>query len=67
VGRQLTVLVEGESEIDPGGWAGTSCRYAPVELPADSTMLPGELVESIARRLANCGARIECEPLISAL
>jgi threonylcarbamoyladenosine tRNA methylthiotransferase MtaB len=36
VGRELTVLVEGPSERLPGGWAGTSCRYAPVEIGAST-------------------------------
>jgi threonylcarbamoyladenosine tRNA methylthiotransferase MtaB len=63
VGRQLTVLVEGESEINPGGWAGTSCRYAPVELPIDARIQPGQLVRTTAMRVAPCGTRIEANLL----
>jgi threonylcarbamoyladenosine tRNA methylthiotransferase MtaB len=36
VGRCLTVLPEGRSETNAGLLRGTSCRYAPVELPADA-------------------------------
>src|SRR5437762_13636127 len=32
IGRRVTVLVEGRSETRSGGWMGTSCRYAPVEI-----------------------------------
>lgn len=43
VGRRLTVLVEGRSA--PGAaLAGTSCRYAPVELPGVEAIEPGQLV-----------------------
>ena len=45
LGRELTVLVEGESDTQPGTLVGTSCRYAPVEMPA-STHKPGDLVTS---------------------
>jgi len=48
IGRQLTVLVEGPSESSPGIWVGTSCRYAPVELPGAS-VTPGALLEVEAR------------------
>ncbi|MDH3719696.1 MAG: tRNA (N(6)-L-threonylcarbamoyladenosine(37)-C(2))-methylthiotransferase MtaB [Planctomycetota bacterium] len=34
LGRRLQVLVEGKSSHDAGMLAGTSCRYAPVDLPA---------------------------------
>jgi tRNA A37 methylthiotransferase MiaB len=58
IGRRLSVLVEGE--LAPGRWAGTSCRYAPVELPAGEF---GEysLIEATATalRIADCGLRIE--------
>ena len=63
VGRQLTVLVEGESEINAGGWAGTSCRYAPVELSADTRIQPGELVRTTAVRLTKCNSRLEASLL----
>ena len=49
IGRQLTVLVEGPSESSPGAWVGTSCRYAPVVIPASAT--PGQLVEVEAREV----------------
>ncbi len=34
VGRSLNVLVESSLKTDSSRWIGTSCRYAPVELPA---------------------------------
>jgi threonylcarbamoyladenosine tRNA methylthiotransferase MtaB len=45
IGRQLTVLVEGPSERLPGGWAGTSCRYAPVEMGAGLAEAEWSLVQ----------------------
>jgi threonylcarbamoyladenosine tRNA methylthiotransferase MtaB len=45
IGRELTVLVEGPSERTPGGWAGTSCRYAPVEIAAGSAAAEWSLVQ----------------------
>lgn len=30
VGRRLEVLIEEPSQLVPGGWAGTACRYVPV-------------------------------------
>jgi len=59
VGRRLKVLVEGPSERIAGGWAGTSCRYAPVELTSREVLTPGCLVDATAVRLANCGTRID--------
>jgi tRNA A37 methylthiotransferase MiaB len=47
VGRCLTVLPEGQSEANPGLLRGTSCRYAPVEFPAD-TIGTGALVRARA-------------------
>jgi len=47
VGRCLTVLPEGQSEANPGLLRGTSCRYAPVEFPAD-TIETGALVRARA-------------------
>jgi threonylcarbamoyladenosine tRNA methylthiotransferase MtaB len=44
VGRELTVLVEGPSDRNPGGWAGTSCRYAPVEMTSGTDESVGRLV-----------------------
>ncbi len=45
IGRELTVLVEGPSDRVPGGWVGTSCRYAPVEIAAGSTAAESRLVK----------------------
>jgi threonylcarbamoyladenosine tRNA methylthiotransferase MtaB len=47
IGRRLTMLVEGPSEAAPGSWAGTSCRYAPVEL-ASERVSAGSLVRVLA-------------------
>jgi threonylcarbamoyladenosine tRNA methylthiotransferase MtaB len=47
VGRCLTVLPEGHSETTEGLLRGTSCRYAPVELPA-GTIESGALVRARA-------------------
>jgi threonylcarbamoyladenosine tRNA methylthiotransferase MtaB len=43
LGRNLTVLVEGASEHHPGHVVGTACRYAPVQLPGDESLI-GRLV-----------------------
>src|SRR6185436_3909055 len=40
LGRRLTMLVEGESEIRRGCWVGTSCRYVPAKVLGNSLM-PG--------------------------
>jgi threonylcarbamoyladenosine tRNA methylthiotransferase MtaB len=48
IGRRLSVLVEGPSETTPGGWAGTSCRYAPVEIDVGDRMEPGVLADVVA-------------------
>ncbi|HEX5104798.1 MAG TPA: tRNA (N(6)-L-threonylcarbamoyladenosine(37)-C(2))-methylthiotransferase MtaB [Pirellulaceae bacterium] len=58
IGRELTVLVEGESNTAPGRWAGTSCRYAPAEIAADG-LRAGSLVGVNAQRVSDCGTRIE--------
>ena len=58
IGRRLTVLVEGESEAAAGYWAGTSCRYAPVELTGKGVKA-GDLVQAIAVRVAPGGTRFE--------
>ena len=52
IGRQLTVLVENAIETIPGGWVGTSCRYAPVEI-SSSGSLAGQLLAVEARELRN--------------
>lgn len=44
VGRPLRVLVESPVESKADSWVGTSCRYAPVELPC-STDPCGDLVQ----------------------
>ena len=48
IGRRLTVLVEGNVEATSHNRLGTSCRYAPVELPSDQ-FTPGTLVDVEAR------------------
>ena len=45
VGRRLTVLIEGLVEKDQPLWAGTSCRYAPLEFPQVSGVAVGDLVK----------------------
>lgn len=49
-GMQLRVLVESPVEGRPGWSAGTSCRYAPVELPVDEV---GQFVDVVAGPVAN--------------
>jgi threonylcarbamoyladenosine tRNA methylthiotransferase MtaB len=63
VGRRLDVLVEGVEPGRPGYVRGTSCRYAPVVLPA-SAALVGRRVPVRAERVApGCIlARPEPEP-----
>jgi threonylcarbamoyladenosine tRNA methylthiotransferase MtaB len=58
LGRALIVLVEGPSQTRVGGWAGTSCRYAPVEIGPGALAL-GSLVDVMALQLSACGSRIE--------
>jgi len=60
IGRRLTMLVEGE--IAPGCWAGTSCRYAPIEL-SDSLAAPYSFLEVIPQRLSSCGTRLDATRL----
>jgi threonylcarbamoyladenosine tRNA methylthiotransferase MtaB len=55
LGRLLTVLVEGA--IAPGRWAGTSCRYAPVELTGAAE--PYSFVKATPQRVSRCGTRLE--------
>ncbi|WP_254508325.1 tRNA (N(6)-L-threonylcarbamoyladenosine(37)-C(2))-methylthiotransferase MtaB [Anatilimnocola floriformis] len=59
LGRTLQVMVEGESEylpeLSPGvpdGFAGTSCRYAPVEIEATG-LQPSTLVDVVGHRVAD--------------
>ncbi|MHB1035697.1 MAG: tRNA (N(6)-L-threonylcarbamoyladenosine(37)-C(2))-methylthiotransferase MtaB [Pirellulales bacterium] len=47
IGRKLQVLVESSVAERPGFVAGTSCRYAPVELPGDAGLV-GRFVEVTA-------------------
>jgi threonylcarbamoyladenosine tRNA methylthiotransferase MtaB len=46
IGRPLRVLVESPHKQNPGRWIGTSCRYAPVELPAAAES-SGQLVNVV--------------------
>jgi len=62
VGRRLTVLIEGQGEIAPGRYAGTSCRYAPVEI-AGENLRPASLVRVQAERVSTCGTRLEASPM----
>jgi threonylcarbamoyladenosine tRNA methylthiotransferase MtaB len=45
LGRRLTLLVEGVDVERGSVWAGTSCRYAPAELPGDVLCRPGDLIQ----------------------
>lgn len=58
IGRRLTVLIEGRSEATSGAWAGTSCRYATVEI-SGSGIQHSTLQKVIAARISDCGKRIE--------
>jgi threonylcarbamoyladenosine tRNA methylthiotransferase MtaB len=68
VGRELTVLVEGPPEGEPGAappgpsqnsaWLGTSCRYAPVEIGAPASLAAGSLVRAVPNRISECGSRL---------
>ncbi|WP_425614715.1 tRNA (N(6)-L-threonylcarbamoyladenosine(37)-C(2))-methylthiotransferase MtaB [Anatilimnocola sp. NA78] len=46
LGRRLQVMIEGQSEYLPSGFAGTSCRYAPVEIEATG-LQPSTLVDAV--------------------
>ena len=61
VGRQLTVLIEGQSGTTPGRWAGTSCRYAPVEFGGACDFQVGSLVAVRAAGVSRCGTRVTSE------
>jgi threonylcarbamoyladenosine tRNA methylthiotransferase MtaB len=58
IGKRLRVLVEGPSETTPGSYAGTSCRYAPVELLSAEGIESGSLADATAVRLSNCNSRL---------
>ena len=62
VDRRLTVLIEGQGAIAPGRYAGTSCRYAPVEIRGKE-LQPGSLVSVRAERVSDCGTRLEAAVL----
>jgi threonylcarbamoyladenosine tRNA methylthiotransferase MtaB len=51
-GKRLRVLVETTSDQQTEHSVGTSCRYAPVELPSKEAA-PGELVEVLAGSVEN--------------
>ena len=46
-GKRLRVLVESPLEDDPALAVGTSCRYAPVEVPSDRVAC-GDFVDIVA-------------------
>jgi threonylcarbamoyladenosine tRNA methylthiotransferase MtaB len=51
VGRELEVLVESPGAT-PGSVIGTACRYAPVELPGEESLVRG-FVRAIARQVGD--------------
>lgn len=60
LGKRLRLLVESPAEAEPGGWLGTSCRYAPIALAESSTQAtarcrPGALVDVIGRAINEDG------------
>lgn len=58
VGRDLQVLVERESRDRPGWVSGTACRYAPVDIPGDSTSI-GQIVKVRATAASDNGVIAE--------
>jgi threonylcarbamoyladenosine tRNA methylthiotransferase MtaB len=58
VGRKLRVLVESPVEGSDGDWLGTTCRYAPIQLPATEKD-EGQIVEIVASRVADDRLRAE--------
>jgi threonylcarbamoyladenosine tRNA methylthiotransferase MtaB len=60
IGRKLRVLVEARSSATAGHAVGTSCRYAPVELPSGAVV--GQLVHAVAREVIP-GPRIGALPI----
>ena len=60
IGRNLRVLVESRSSATAGHAVGTSCRYAPVELPGGAMV--GQLVNAVAREVIP-GPRIGALPI----
>jgi threonylcarbamoyladenosine tRNA methylthiotransferase MtaB len=60
LGRQLRLLVESPSDRRVDHVAGTSCRYAPIELPQRG-IPTGSLVDVVAKRVCD-GQRILATP-----
>ena len=60
IGRNLRVLLEARSEATAEHAVGTSCRYAPVELPSIEKF--GKLVNVVARDVIQ-GPRIWALPV----
>jgi threonylcarbamoyladenosine tRNA methylthiotransferase MtaB len=50
LGRPLQVMIEGKSEYLASGFAGTSCRYAPVEIEAEN-LQPSTLVDVVGHEV----------------
>jgi threonylcarbamoyladenosine tRNA methylthiotransferase MtaB len=61
LGMRLKVLVESPAADRLGHFVGTSCRYAPVELPGHEGVVLGQLTGVMARRIVH--GRIWGEPL----
>jgi len=61
VGRSLRVLVESPSDSHIDRVVGTSCRYAPVELPG-GPQICGKLVDVVASAVAD-GRYVEALPI----
>ena len=60
IGRNLRVLLEARSDTTAGHAVGTSCRYAPVEVPGGAGL--GKLVNVVARDVIQ-GPRIWALPI----
>jgi threonylcarbamoyladenosine tRNA methylthiotransferase MtaB len=60
IGRNLRVLLEARSDTTAGHAVGTSCRYAPVEVPGGAGL--GRLVNVVAREVIQ-GPRIWALPI----
>jgi len=52
LGRRLRVLVESSADDQPGRMVGTSCRYAPVELLGNESLV-GKIVDVKAREIGD--------------
>jgi threonylcarbamoyladenosine tRNA methylthiotransferase MtaB len=53
IGQRLRVLVESAVDARPDRWAGTACRYAPVEL-SGMEQLAGQLVWCVPQSVSAC-------------